>query len=138
MTACARPFGIKGRCREAPKAACMKHAEPEAPSRRTTLHLGLALGETACCPLTGTPVLCDVLLWTATISKLHLCCHPKMWPGRDSGCASLAGMLAAQPLAAKAITVPECDQLTTAGNGIHFCDTREGTGKTPAKGALIR
>jgi len=49
-----------------------------------------------------------------------------------------AGVLAAQPLSAEAITVPECEQLTTAGNGIQFCDTKEGTGKAPAKGALIR
>ena len=34
--------------------------------------------------------------------------------------------------------MPQCEQLTTAGNGIQFCDTKEGTGKTPAKGALIR
>ena len=34
--------------------------------------------------------------------------------------------------------MPECEQLTTAGNGIQFCDTKEGTGKAPAKGALIR
>ena len=49
-----------------------------------------------------------------------------------------AGVLAAQPLSAEAITVPECEQLTTAANGIQFCDTKEGSGKTPAKGALIR
>lgn len=46
--------------------------------------------------------------------------------------------MATQPLAAKAISVPECEQLTTAGNGIQFCNTKEGTGKSPAKGALIR
>ena len=51
---------------------------------------------------------------------------------------TLAGVLAAQPLSAAAISVPQCEQLTTAGNGIQFCDTKEGTGKTPAKGALIR
>ena len=28
--------------------------------------------------------------------------------------------------------------LTTAPSGIAFCDTREGTGKVPAKGSLIR
>ncbi|CAL5220915.1 g3010 [Coccomyxa viridis] len=48
------------------------------------------------------------------------------------------GVLAANTQAAGAITVPECEQLTTAGNGIQFCDTKEGTGKAPAKGALIR
>ena len=49
-----------------------------------------------------------------------------------------AGVLAARSGAAEAITVPQCEQLTTAGNGIQFCDTKEGTGKAPAKGALIR
>ncbi|CAK0783232.1 hypothetical protein CVIRNUC_006431 [Coccomyxa viridis] len=48
------------------------------------------------------------------------------------------GVLAARPPSAAAISVPQCEQLTTAGNGIQFCDTKEGTGKTPAKGALIR
>ena len=60
-------------------------------------------------------------------------------------CASLtlqnevpAGVLAAGPPLAEAISVPQCEQLITAGNGIQFCDTKEGTGKTPAKGAVIR
>ncbi|CAL8471891.1 g11433 [Coccomyxa elongata] len=50
------------------------------------------------------------------------------------------GLLAAavSPLEAAALSVPQCETLSTAINGIQFCDVREGTGKSPAKGSLIR
>lgn len=53
---------------------------------------------------------------------------------------TFAGLLAAavSPLGAAAISVPQCETLSTATNGIQFCDVREGTGKSPAKGSLIR
>ena len=40
--------------------------------------------------------------------------------------------------AAAALAVPQCGELTSAANGIQYCDVTEGTGKLPAKGSLIR
>ena len=48
----------------------------------------------------------------------------------------LAGLLAASGVALPA-SAAECT-LATAPSGIAFCDTREGTGKEPVKGSLIR
>jgi hypothetical protein len=36
------------------------------------------------------------------------------------------------------VSVPQCAELTSAANGIQFCDVTEGSGKSPAKGSLIR
>lgn len=51
-----------------------------------------------------------------------------------------AGLVAALPWAreAAALAVPQCEQLTSAANGIQYCDVREGVGKAPSKGSLIR
>ncbi|EIE23709.1 hypothetical protein COCSUDRAFT_53436 [Coccomyxa subellipsoidea C-169] len=54
--------------------------------------------------------------------------------------AASAGILAAiaRPENAAAVSVPQCEELTSAPNGIQYCEVREGTGNTPAKGSLIR
>ena len=39
---------------------------------------------------------------------------------------------------AQVVAAAECTDFQTAPSGIQFCDVREGTGKKPEKGSLIR
>ncbi|KAK9905890.1 hypothetical protein WJX75_008221 [Coccomyxa subellipsoidea] len=77
-------------------------------------------------------------------ADIRLCCHATDDPNtmRRDLLASVvsAGLLAAiaKPEDASALSVPQCEQLTSATNGIQFCDVREGIGSKPAKGSLIR
>ena len=58
---------------------------------------------------------------------------------RAAWVAFLAGLLPDLVEApAAAVSVPKCAELSTAANGIQYCDVREGTGKVPSKGSLIR
>lgn len=147
---CVRPFVGSVRTGSAPGTTLMQagsETDSLPSTRRTALQLALALGK-SCLPPT-----CEGGRWLVhemTNSAYQTNVHHRDEASPPDMVLSFvqhsshrqlcwqAGVLAAHPPAAEAIKVPECEELTTAGNGIQFCDTKEGTGKAPAKGALIR